>query len=109
LIDPSSDSSEVCVQDRVASSQTESSESPTGVPHREVRSQLSDYLDGSLGEAERRVIETHLESCRACRAFRDTLRQTVHALDTLPEQRAPAASKQRILKRVRSGTARVSS
>jgi len=109
VIDPSSDCSEVSVQNRDASSPADYSAAARDISHHEVRSKLSDHLDGSLESAERWVVEAHLETCRACRAFRDTLRQTVHALDTLPSHRAPPTSKQRILDRARAEASRVSS
>ena len=109
MIDPSPDCSEVSVQDREASSTAELSSVPAELPHRDVRAQLSDYLDGTLGAAARRAIELHLASCRECRAFRDTLRQTVHVLDTLPAHRVPAVTRRRILDRARTGPAQVSS
>jgi hypothetical protein len=109
VIDPSSDCSKVTVQERETFSPVDSSSTTIEISHHDVRSQLSDYLDGSLGQAERRVVEAHLESCRECRAFRDTLRQTVHALDTLPSARAPTSTKQRILDRARKEVAQVTS
>jgi anti-sigma factor RsiW len=109
MIDPSPDCSEVSVQDRVASSTAEVSSPSVELSHHDVRAQLSDYLDGTLGTAACRAVELHLANCRECRAFRDTLRQTVHALDTLPAHRAPDVIKRRILDRARSGPTRVSS
>ena len=105
MIDPSPDCSEVSVQDRQASSTVEFS--PAEPSHHQTRGQLSDYLDGALGATERRGVEAHLASCRDCRAFRDTLRETVHAIETLPTHRAPDALKRRVLERARSGPTRV--
>jgi anti-sigma factor RsiW len=38
---------------------------------------LLEYLDGALGEAERRVFEGHVEQCPACVTYLDTYRETV--------------------------------
>jgi anti-sigma factor RsiW len=38
---------------------------------------LMEYLDGALGESERRVFEGHVEACPACVNYLDTYRETV--------------------------------
>jgi anti-sigma factor RsiW len=78
------------------------STSPSDPGHRDVRSRLSDYLDGSLSPADRRAIQAHLDRCPDCRNFANTLRTTIHALDTLAAKPAPEAAKQRVLDRVKS-------
>ncbi len=48
---------------------------------------LSDYLDGELGDAERRELEAHLEGCAECAATLEELRAVVaraHALEDRP-------------------------
>jgi anti-sigma factor RsiW len=92
---------EASVQEREASPLDSLSLQAVHLSHSDVRSQLSDYLDGSLGMAEKRLIEAHLEECRDCRAFRDTLRTTVHLLDSLPPHRTPRSARERIQDRVR--------
>jgi hypothetical protein len=93
---------EASVQEREASPLDSRSLQTVHLSHGEVRAHLTDYFDGSLDAVNRRLIEAHLEECRDCRAFRDTLRQTVHLLDSLPVQRAPSSSRQRIQDRVRA-------
>ncbi|TMA32261.1 MAG: anti-sigma factor [Deltaproteobacteria bacterium] len=44
---------------------------------REVAEFLMEYLDGALGEAERRVFEGHIEDCPACVNYLETYRETV--------------------------------
>ncbi|HKA16032.1 MAG TPA: zf-HC2 domain-containing protein [Myxococcota bacterium] len=38
---------------------------------------LMEYLDGALGESERRVFECHIEDCPACVNYLETYRETV--------------------------------
>ena len=38
---------------------------------------LMEYLDGGLGEGERRVFEEHIGDCPACVNYLDTYRETV--------------------------------
>lgn len=70
--------------------------------HAEIRAFLSDYLDRNLDSARQRQIEAHLRACPDCRAFRDTLRETIHALGSLPAPAAPPGAKRRVLDRLRS-------
>ena len=69
--------------------------------HELVRGQISAYLDGSLGESDRRRIDGHLASCPPCTAYVQTLRTTVRALGKLPAPKAPASARQRILEQAR--------
>ena len=69
--------------------------------HELVRGQLSEYLDGSLGESDRRRLEGHLASCPPCAAYLNTLRATVQALGTLPAPKAPASARRQILEQAR--------
>jgi hypothetical protein len=69
--------------------------------HDVVRSQLTDYLDDSLGDAARRRIDGHLAACRACSADLDSLRLTVRALQQLPAPKAPARAGARIIEQAR--------
>ncbi len=65
--------------------------------HSEVRDQLSDYADGSLPEDIRSMVAHHLAGCAPCRAFRDSLTQTVDLLHRLPHRSAPASAKARAI------------
>lgn len=54
---------------------------------------LMDYLDGELGEGERRVFEAHVGDCPPCGTYLETYRETVRlgrtvcsdAADPVPE------------------------
>ena len=69
--------------------------------HELVRGQLSEYLDGSLGESDRRRIEGHLASCSPCTAYLNTLRATIQALGKLPAAKAPTSDGRRIVEQAR--------
>jgi len=69
--------------------------------HEDVRQRLSEYLDNSLGETERRRIDGHLARCRPCTAYLNTLRTTVRALGLLPAPKAPTKARTEILERAR--------
>jgi len=66
------------------------------VTHATIRDQLSDYLDNSLTELERRRVDEHLERCSACRAYEATFRATLRAVGALPRVQAPASAKRRL-------------
>ena len=62
---------------------------------------LSRLVDGDLGPDERRIAETHLQTCADCRENLDALRSTITLLRTLPAPRpsrsfqlAPAHARQ---------------
>ena len=71
------------------------------LPHNLARGKLSDYLDGALGEDDRRGVDAHLLTCRACSAFLETLRTTVDALGKLTPPRAPRSVRRQIVERAR--------
>lgn len=45
---------------------------------KELCEQLSDYLDGSVGECECKLIEEHLGKCAPCALMYESLRITVN-------------------------------
>ena len=69
--------------------------------HELVRSQLSDYLDDTLGESARRRIDGHLAGCPPCAAYLDTMRVTIRALGQLPAPKPPSGASARIIKQAR--------
>lgn len=72
--------------------------------HHAVRGQLSEYLDGTLGDGDRWRIDRHLTGCRACSAYLATLRATVEALEQLPRPTAPTGARSKILEQARRET-----
>jgi anti-sigma factor RsiW len=69
--------------------------------HELVRGQLSEYLDGTLPEKDRRRVEGHLAACSPCTAYLNTLRATVRALGKLKPPRAPQSVRSRIVEQAR--------
>jgi anti-sigma factor RsiW len=49
-----------------------------------VRSVLTAYLDGELKPSTREAVRRHLEHCRECRAYKESLEETWKALDAVP-------------------------
>ena len=47
---------------------------------------ITDYLEGTMQEAERRRFEVHLEGCPDCVNYREQMRQTIAALGELSEE-----------------------
>ena len=73
--------------------------------HELVRGQLSEYVDGTLREHERRRLESHLAACSPCTAYLNTLRATVGALGTLKPPRAPQRVRSKIVEQARRESA----
>jgi anti-sigma factor RsiW len=57
---------------------------------REVRAQMSDYLDGELEPDAVATVERHVRWCPNCRRMLENLRRTVGGLRTLGEMPTPA-------------------
>ncbi len=55
----------------------------------DARESLSAYLDEALAPEERRLVDTHLEGCAACRRELVALRETVALLQRVEPARAP--------------------
>lgn len=65
----------------------------------DVKERLCEFLDGELAQADRAVVESHLQSCTGCREELSALRAASAAVHTLERRPAPAS----ILAGVRSG------
>ncbi|MBA2440267.1 MAG: zf-HC2 domain-containing protein [Thermoleophilaceae bacterium] len=48
--------------------------------HRNAQRSLSEYLDGNLGDSERRRVEEHVGMCPKCRQLLASLRRTLEEL-----------------------------
>jgi len=75
---------------------------PSEIECRQIAELLADYLDGTLPEATRELIDWHIEGCAPCVAFVNTYRGTVSAARGLRNVPIPSELKQRLLKVVRS-------
>jgi anti-sigma factor RsiW len=57
---------------------------------RELVEVVTDYLEGTLPDEDRRRLEAHLRECPYCATYIEQMRQTMEALGTLsPESIAP--------------------
>jgi len=65
----------------------------------DVKERLCEFLDGELPQADRVVVESHIQGCSACRGELTALRRASSAVHTLERRAAPAA----ILAGVRAG------
>ncbi len=59
-------------------------------------SELSDYIDGDLGQAMCDEIERHLAECENCRVVVDTLRKTVELYQTRGSEPLPEGVQERL-------------
>ena len=67
----------------------------------DVRMTASDYVDGEMEETQVERMRAHLGGCAACRAFVDTLVETIRLLRTMNrEEPAPASLKDAIRGRI---------
>lgn len=57
---------------------------------REVRAQMSDYLDGELDARAAAAVKRHVRWCPNCRRMLENLRRTVGGLGALRDLRTPA-------------------
>ncbi len=60
--------------------------------------QLSDYVDGALGQAMCKEIERHLADCQNCRVVVDTLRKTVMLYHTRGNDPVPGDVQERLFR-----------
>lgn len=61
---------------------------------------INDYVDEALGPAERDEVERHLESCAACRAVADDLREIVRVTGSLDLREPPVRAWTRIARAI---------
>jgi anti-sigma factor RsiW len=70
------------------------------VQHADVRSQLSDALDGSLPATDAARVADHLQTCASCRAYARTFERTIALVRELPPHELPHAARQRLFERL---------
>lgn len=66
------------------------------MPCDEMRDRLSPYLEGELGDSERKELEAHLGECADCAALLAVLRESVASLRAMPEADPPASLARKI-------------
>ncbi|MFQ5580029.1 MAG: anti-sigma factor family protein [Nitrospiria bacterium] len=62
---------------------------------------LSQYIDGNLKDAQKKLVEAHLRTCAHCKAEMDMLALLVKDLKELPSRTPPAGFSQRVMSRIR--------
>ena len=63
---------------------------------------VTDYLEGTMGAAERARFDAHVDGCDHCRAYLEQMRQTIVAVGRLREEAVPAPARQALLEAFRS-------
>ena len=64
---------------------------------KEVYRFICDNLDQGSDSPECAAIRLHLDSCADCRAYLETLKQTVHLYQSAPSPRVPQAVHRRLM------------
>ncbi|MGH7926318.1 MAG: zf-HC2 domain-containing protein, partial [Candidatus Binatia bacterium] len=67
----------------------------------EVQTQLSDYLDLSLGPTRLVLLKEHLEACSPCREEAELLSESIRRVAVLPLLETPLGFTQRVMSQVR--------
>ena len=74
-----------------------------GIDCTHVHEMSSDYIDEELEPRNRERVNAHLEWCKLCLAFINTLRATVNLLSSSEPQQPPPSLKERIRNSLPSG------
>jgi len=69
--------------------------------HEAIRHRLSDYIDGSITDEQKDVIEKHLKSCSMCSDALWELQKTLERIKTVEESAPPAWPAQKNMSQVR--------
>ena len=67
------------------------------MPCRELVEVVTEYLEGTLLQADRVRFEEHLEECRPCRVYLEQMRQTIRALGRLSRESISEDAKRGLL------------
>jgi anti-sigma factor RsiW len=62
---------------------------------------ITDYLEGTMQEAERRRFEAHLDECAYCVNYLEQMRQTIAALGELSEESIAPDAREALLETFR--------
>jgi anti-sigma factor RsiW len=68
---------------------------------RELVEVVSDYLEDRLPDADRRLLEGHLEECPYCVEYVEQMRQTIAALGQLSQESLAPEARQELLQAFR--------
>jgi anti-sigma factor RsiW len=81
---------------------TEPQIDPNAITCRELVALVTEYLEGALGEGERRLFEAHLDHCDGCRHHLTQMRATIATLGRLRESDLTPETRERFLAAFRS-------
>ena len=70
----------------------------------DIKKQLTDYIDGSLGEDMNTLVKEHLSSCSSCRKDLDDIKKTISMVHNLQEVEPPSWYTQKIMSQIRQET-----
>jgi len=62
---------------------------PRAIPCAEIVELVTDYLEGTLPEAERRALEHHLDGCEDCSSYLEQMRETRRIAGALGPEDVP--------------------
>jgi predicted anti-sigma-YlaC factor YlaD len=77
-------------------------DSENGIECADIRELSSDYIDEEMDPENREQVRAHLEWCKLCLAFVNTLKATVGLLSSSEPPQPPPALKEHIRTRLRS-------
>ncbi len=67
---------------------------------------ITDYLEGSLDDAQREAVERHLVDCPGCDAYLEQMRETIHQIGRLRVEDVPASAMDDLLAAFRAARPR---
>jgi anti-sigma factor RsiW len=78
--------------------------SAQGLTCHEVVELITDYLEGSLPDGDRRRVEEHLAACDGCTHYLEQMRETIRLSGMLTEEQVPEGQMQQLLDAFRTWT-----
>ncbi|MGZ4115430.1 MAG: anti-sigma factor family protein [Actinomycetota bacterium] len=78
--------------------------SAQGLTCHEVVELITDYLEGSLPDDDRRRVEEHLAGCDGCTHYLEQMRETIRLSGMLTEEQVPEGQMQQLLDAFRTWT-----
>ena len=77
-----------------------------GLTCHEVVELVTDYLEGTLEDEDRRRVEEHLAICDGCTRYVEQMRETIRLTGRLTEEQIPEEQKQALLEAFRNWAGR---
>lgn len=69
---------------------------------RQLKQQLSDFLDGELPPRQAAELQRHLNDCQNCHTLADTLSKTIQLYHRLPQPELPPDAAERLRKSLKA-------